>query len=144
MQTIGKVQTKNFNLYDKYIEINSSSSIKYDVNLVIITLSTCPIHVGFRPTLLWAFCITIKFLMSRFKKVIIKIKSSLYSRYYAEACNEWRGPSPRLSAWATQLRKNVVAVASRWRHCADLTGPDIEPQTYRTESVRLATELTAG
>ena len=22
-----------------------------------------------------------------------KIKSSLYSRYYAEACNEWRGPS---------------------------------------------------
>ena len=27
-----------------------------------------------------------------------QIKSSLYSRYYAEACNEWRGPSPRLSA----------------------------------------------
>ena len=74
----------------------------------------------------------------------IKIKSSLYSRYYAEACNEWRGPSPRLSAWATQLRKNVATVASRWRHCADLTGPGIEPQTSRTESVRLATELTAG
>ena len=73
-----------------------------------------------------------------------KIKSSLYSLYYAEACNEWRGPSPRLSAWATQLRRNVAAVASRWRHCADLTGPGIEPQTSRTESVRLATELTAG
>ena len=26
-----------------------------------------------------------------------KIKSSLYSRYYAEACNEWWGTSPRLS-----------------------------------------------
>ena len=73
----------------------------------------------------------------------IKIKSSLYLRYYAEACNELRGPSPWLSAWATQLRRNVVAVASRWRHCADLTGMGIEPQTYRTESVRLTTELTA-
>ena len=50
-----------------------------------------------------------------------KIKSSLYLWYYGEACNEWRGPSPRLSARATQLRRNVTAVASRWRHCADLT-----------------------
>ena len=67
-----------------------------------------------------------------------QIKSSLYSPYYAEACNELRGPSPRLSAWATQLRRNVATVASRWRHCADLTGPGIEPQTSRTDSVRLA------
>ena len=73
----------------------------------------------------------------------IKIKSSLYPRYYAEACNEWRCPSPQLSAWATQLRRNVAEVASHWRHCDDLTGPGIEAQTYRTESVRLATELTA-
>ena len=72
-----------------------------------------------------------------------QIKSSLYSPHYAEACNELRGPSPRLSAWATQLRRNVATVASRWRHCADLTGPGIEPQTSRTESVRFATELTA-
>ena len=74
----------------------------------------------------------------------IKIKSSLYSPYYAEACNELRGPPPRLSAWAAQLRRNVAAVASRWRHCVDLTGPGIERQTSRTDSVRLATELTAG
>ena len=74
----------------------------------------------------------------------IKIKSSLYSPYYAEACNELRGPSPRLSAWATQLRRNVATVASRWRHCVDLTGPGIEPQTSRTDSVRFATEPTAG
>ena len=74
----------------------------------------------------------------------IKIKSSLYSPYYAEARNEFRGPSPRLSARATQLRRNVATVASRWRHCADLTGPGIEPQTSRTDSVRLATDLTAG
>ena len=59
-------------------------------------------------------------------------------------CNVVAGPSPRLSAWATQLRRNVAAGASRWRHCADLTGRGIEPQTSRTESMRLATELTAG
>ena len=35
-------------------------------------------------------------------------------------------------------------MANRWRHCADLTGPGIEPKTSRTDSVRLATELTAG
>ena len=74
----------------------------------------------------------------------IKIKSSLYSPYYAEACDELRGPFPRLSAWATQLGRNVATVASRWRHCVDLTGPGIEPQTSRTDSVRFATELTAG
>ena len=44
---------------------------------------------------------------------IIKIKSSLYSRYYTEACNGWRDPSPRLSAWSTQLQRNIEAVASR-------------------------------
>ena len=42
----------------------------------------------------------------------IKIKSSLYSLHCADACNEWWGPSPRLSALATQLRRNVAAVAS--------------------------------
>ena len=72
----------------------------------------------------------------------IKITSSLYSPYDAEACNEWRGPFLRLSAWATQLRRNVATVASRWRHCADLTCPGIETQTSRTDSERLATELT--
>ena len=35
-------------------------------------------------------------------------------------------------------------MASRWRHCVDLTGPGIEPQIFRTDSVRFATELTAG
>ena len=52
-----------------------------------------------------------------YHKMLKKIKSSLYSRYYAEACDEWRSLSPLLSVWATQLRRNVAAVASRWRHC---------------------------
>ena len=73
--------------------------------------------------------------------VQIKIKSSLHSRYYAEACNEWRGPSPRFSAWETQLRRNVATVTIVWQHCADLTDPGIKPQTSCTDIVRLATEL---
>ena len=60
--------------------------------------------------------------------------SSLYSRYYAEACNEWRRPSPRLSAWTTQLRRNVAVVASHWPHHTFVsTGPGFEPQTYCTD-----------
>ena len=73
-----------------------------------------------------------------------KTKSSLYSRYYAEACNEWRVQSPLLSAWATQRRKNVAAVASRWRHCADLTGPGIEPQISRTNSNALLRQISGA
>ena len=41
----------------------------------------------------------------------------------------------RSCAWATQLRRNVAAVASRWRHCADLTGLGIKSQTSRTDSM---------
>ena len=45
-----------------------------------------------------------------------QMKSSSYSRYYAQACNEWWGPFFRLSAWTTQLRKNIPAVAGHWWH----------------------------
>ena len=55
----------------------------------------------------------------------ISNQSSLYSRCYAETCNEWRAFS---AAWrmATQLRRNIAAVASRWLHCVDLTGVGME------------------
>ena len=88
-----------------------------------------------------------KFKFIDFEKIQqIKINPSLYLRITPKrvTTNELRGPFPRLSAWATPLRKNVATVASRWRHCADLTGPGIEPQTSRTDSVRLATELTGN
>ena len=75
---------------------------------------------------------------------LFQIKSSLYSPYYAEAYNEWRGPSLRHCAWAAQLRRNVATMASRWRHCADLIGSGIEHRTSRANSVCLATELMAG
>ena len=48
------------------------------------------------------------------------------SRDYAELCNEWRGTSPRVSAWATQKRRGggepLVTLS-------DLTAPGIEPET---------------
>ena len=51
-------------------------------------------------------------------------------------------PGQRLHGhWATNLRRNVTAVTSRWPHCADLTGPGIELQTSRTNSNVSATEL---
>ena len=53
-----------------------------------------------------------------------KIKSALTSRHYPQACNEWRGQSPRLNARATQLRRNVAAVASRCRHCVRFDRPE--------------------
>ena len=58
-----------------------------------------------------------------------QIKSSLYPRHHAEVRNEGRGPSPRLGAWATQLRKNTAVVASRWRHYIRFEPPGNEPKT---------------
>ena len=59
----------------------------------------------------------------------LQTKTSSYSRYYAQACNQWRGPSPRHSAWVTQLRKNVAVVASSWRHCVLFNQPGTRTQT---------------
>ena len=38
--------------------------------------------------------------------------SSLYSQYDTKELKEWRGPSPRLSARTTQLRRNAAAMAT--------------------------------
>ena len=37
-------------------------------------------------------------------------------------------------AQAIQFRKNVAALASRWRHCVRYDRPGIEPQIYRTNN----------
>ena len=42
-----------------------------------------------------------------------EIKSSFNLQYYDEACDKRQDPSLQLNAWATQLRKNIAAVASR-------------------------------
>ena len=46
----------------------------------------------------------------------LKILSLLYSRYNPEASYEWWGPSPRLSTGATELRRKVEMVASRFNN----------------------------
>ena len=52
-------------------------------------------------------------------------------------------PDPPLLAYVTGTHihdlapgehNNVAAVASRWRHSADLTGPGFEPMTFRADS----------
>ena len=63
-----------------------------------------------------------------------KLKSSLYSRYYVEACNKWRGPSPQLTAWTTQLQKKCSSGGEPLATLSDLTSPGIEPQTSRADS----------
>ena len=42
--------------------------------------------------------------------------NNLHWQRCAEACNEWRSPSSRFSARATQLQRNIAMVASHWRH----------------------------
>ena len=63
-----------------------------------------------------------------------KIKSSLYSRYYAESCNEWWDPSPRFSAWTTQLRRNIAAMVSRLRHFVRFDQLGNRTQTFRVDT----------
>ena len=67
----------------------------------------------------------------RISKKRVNIKSSLYSKYYAEACNEWRGASPRLGAcWAISSEET----SHWWRDVGDtvfdLTGQGIELGSY--------------
>ena len=76
-------------------------------------------------------CCTFPRLLLHRKK---KIKSSLYSRLYAETCNEWWSPSPWLSTWTTQLRRNIAAVVSCWRHCIRFDRPGNRTQTSCIDS----------
>ena len=64
-----------------------------------------------------------------------KIKTSLYSRYYAEACKEWRALYLRLIALG---QHSYEETPRRWRvvgdAVSDLTGMEIEPVTFRANS----------
>ena len=62
---------------------------------------------------LMKFVSGLELLLSKAQVILVsKMKSLLYVRYYAEVCNEWRSPSMRLCAWATQLRRNFAVVAT--------------------------------
>ena len=62
---------------------------------------------------------------------ISKIKSSSYSRYYAEACSEWRGSSPRLNEGATRKHHSSCELLAT---VFNLTGLGIEPKISRANS----------
>ena len=67
--------------------------------------------------------------ISEQKRIIIK--SSLYSHNYAEGCNEWQAPSP----WSKRLGNTApkkYQSGGEPLSVSDLTGPGIEPKTYRT------------
>ena len=79
-----------------------------------------------------------------YEEVLLKqrIKSSLYLRYYAETCNEWRGPFPRLSVWV--IRGVTPRTAPKKRRsggnpfgnsASDFIGLGIELQTYQADCV---------
>ena len=84
------------------------------------------------------------FLTSKFKRrtngpiYYATKKSSSYSRYYAEACNEWRSPSPRLSARPTQLRRKSL----RWRADGDSVFDQTSPESNSRSRTLIAIFLT--
>ena len=85
-------------------------------------------HVLLNRTKLWLLAVT---------DIKQKIKFSSNTRYHAEARTKWRYPSPRLSVWATQLRRNVAAMVSRRQHCVR-TGLVIEQNlSYQERSALL-------
>ena len=66
--------------------------------------------------------------MGRNQSVFLKSKNQLFSifailRRRVLRVAGTRGPS------ATQRRKNIAAMSSRYRHCVDLTGPGMGPKT---------------
>ena len=58
----------------------------------------------------------------------LKIKPSLYSQYYAKACNEWRCASPRRSPGQHSFKETLQLRRAIGDAVSDLTGPEIEPR----------------
>ena len=80
-------------------------------------------------------------------EIFFKIKSNRHCTHFIKLAavpkhgSEWRGPTPRLSAWATQVRRNVAAVASLGNTVSDLTDLVIKPQIFRIDSDMCNTTL---
>jgi len=85
-------------------------------------------------------------------KAINKKSLSLYSPYYAEACNEFAVPSPRHSAKATQLTTqhsntyvDVEAAANRLQRCVRFgRSLGFEHSTSRTRGMRSGKTSASG
>ena len=74
-----------------------------------------------------------------------KLNLSLYLLRYAEACNEFVGPSPHYSARATQLfSKKCRSGDEVGNTVSDLTDPRFEPLTSALEMNELPIDQLAG
>ena len=72
-----------------------------------------------------------------------KIKSPPYSRRYAEAYKkEWRGPSPQLNAWTTQLQRMTQQWQAVGDTLFDLTAPEMNSRLLAPLAICLATALS--
>ena len=60
--------------------------------------------------------------------------SSLCSRYYAEACKEWRGPSPRQAPGQNSFNISIATVARLGDTVSDSTDLGIKPLALHADS----------
>ena len=67
-----------------------------------------------------------------------KTHTSLYSRYYAEACNNGGAHLRDLASGQRSSEETLL----RWRHCVRFDRRGMEPQTSLTDSNVVTTELT--
>ena len=67
--------------------------------------------------------VTMAALKKIFFKSILRSNRFIKLAVVLQSRTEWRGPTPRLHAWTTQLRRNVAAVESRWLLCVRFDRP---------------------
>ena len=67
-------------------------------------------------------------------QIFITLADLQSNLHYAEACNEWRGSSPPISAWQHIFEETSQRLPAASDFVSDLTSPRIEPMTSRTVS----------
>ena len=74
----------------------------------------------------------------------VKSNLSVYSLYYAEACNEFAGPIS--ASWRRNNTAPFEEMLQQWRAVgntvSDLTGSRFEPQTSRSKDERVTAQPT--
>ena len=78
---------------------------------------------------------------SKYLKRLKFKKIKLSSPYYAEACNEWRGPSPPLSAWVTAPKKRRSGAGPLTTLCPICMARESNPRPTLPLAMSLATTV---
>ena len=118
------VTASSLSIFYNYGKWSSTNTKRRKLSRVFAVLGLLFIHI-FHAERTFSGCIKQRIIMENQRK------SSLNSRYYAEACNEWQSISLRLNVWATQKcrsgREPLAAVFY-------LTDPVFEPRTSRADN----------